>query len=67
MVGWVHIKFKKPLIVNGFSLTNGDNSDLFYKDFRFYGKVINKKEDLIPQDEKSFGHIAGFTLLKTVK
>ena len=47
MAGWIHIKFKKPLIINGFGLTKGNNPDCHVKNFRLYGKVINKKEDLL--------------------
>jgi len=66
MAGWVHIKFKKPVIMNGFSITAGWNNDKFPKDFRFYGKVIRHKGDLSPLGNE-FGPVAGFDLLKTVK
>ena len=64
MAGWVHIKFKKPLIISGFGFTHGNSDEHLIKNFRFYGKIINQQLDLNPQDESSFGPIAGFTLLK---
>ena len=66
MAGWVHIKFKKPLMMNGFAVTSGFNMEKNPKDFRFYAKVIRHKGELQSISEE-FGPIAGFDLLKTVK
>ena len=67
MAGWIHIKFKKPIMMNGFAITAGWNMDKNPKDFRFYGKVVRHKGQLIPHNENLFGPVAGFDLLKSVK
>jgi hypothetical protein len=67
MAGWVHIKFKKPLIMNGFSLTSSWNQRTYPKNFRFYAKVIRDKDQLVPVNKNCFGPVAGFDLLKNVK
>ena len=42
-VGQIHIKFKKPIIMNGFGLTVGSNRYQYPSDFRLYAKVIRHK------------------------
>ena len=66
LAGWIHIKFKKPLVMNGFAVTAGFNMDKNPKDFRFYAKVIRHKGELATINEDEFGPVAGFDLLKTV-
>ena len=44
--GWVHIKFMKPLIMNGFGLSSAnDCPHRDIKNFRLFGKVHKKQED----------------------
>lgn len=45
--GWVHIKFRKPLIMNGFGLvSNNDNGKKDPKNFRMYAKIIHHEGEL---------------------
>jgi len=67
IAGWVHLKFKKPLVLNAVGLTSGWDRSKQPKDFKIYGKVIRHKGELIPLNEAEFGPVAGFDLLKTVK
>lgn len=66
--GWVHIKFKKPLIMNGFGLTsNYDTETRDPRDFRFYAKIIHHEGELKKLNEYPFKKIDDFDLVKIVK
>ena len=66
--GWVHIKFKKPLIMNGFGITsNFDDAKRDPKDFRFYAKIIHHEGELKKLNEYPFKKIEDFDLVKIVK
>jgi hypothetical protein len=66
--GWVHIKFRKPLIMNGFGLTaNQESEKRNPKNFRMYAKIIHHEGDLKKLNEYPFKKIEDFDLIKIVK
>lgn len=43
LAGWVHIKFPKPLILNGFGITSAnDMPTRDIENFRLYAKILKK-------------------------
>lgn len=74
-LGWVHIKFTKPLFLNGFGITSAnDCQHRDMKNFRLYGKIHHKDESpvqglaqpkLNTQMEKTL--LKDFEILKTVE
>lgn len=72
LAGWVHIKFSKPLILNGFGITSAnDVQTRDIEEFRLYAKVIKKeKAEVADQGDMNAYQkdlIKGFDLMKTVK
>ena len=66
--GWVHIKFRKPLIMNGFGLTSNNESEKKDpKNFRMYAKIIHHEGELKKLNEYPFKKIEDFDLIKIVK
>jgi len=66
--GWVHIKFRKPLILNGFGLTSSlETKERDPRDFRMYAKIVHHEGELKKLNEYPFKKIEDFDLVKIVK